>query len=58
LNTRRLNLPDQIRNRFEKTSDAVDQLFTHFREAVRSSRTFASLRANEQDEIERLMFEL
>ena len=52
----RANLPEEMRMHFERTADAVDHLFAHFREAVRRCPTFQSLGPDEQVRIEEAYF--
>ena len=55
---RRDELPDLVRQQFERMCFTVDQLFTYFREAVRSSQTFARMEIAEQRRIEDLLLQV
>ena len=48
----RNEVPDQVRQQLERLSFTVDQLLTYFREAVRSSQTFARMELAERRQIE------
>jgi len=44
-------IPEPIRLHVDKTSDAVDQIFSHCRELVRGSPTFAALSESKRAQI-------
>lgn len=56
MNCQRPHVPAPIRLHLEKTSDAVDQLFAHFREAVRASATYRLLGEADQVHVQRHLF--
>ena len=55
---RRDEVPDQVRQQLERLSFTVDQLFTYFREAVRTSQTFARMELAGQRQIEDLLLQV
>ena len=55
---RRDEVPDQVRQQLERLSFTVDQLFTYFREAVRSSQTFARMEMAGRRQIEDLLLQV
>lgn len=52
----RANLPPTLRAHLERSTDATERLFTHLREAVRASPTFARIPEGEQSQIARHAF--
>lgn len=57
-NTPRGGLPGPLLHEFERTTNAVEQLFTVGREALRSCPTFTALAATDRAKIERELFEV
>ena len=54
----RNEVPEELRRQFERLSFTVDQLFTYFREAVRSSQTFARMDPSGQRRIADLLLQV
>jgi len=53
----RKDLPQEARDRLERSSDKLEQGFTVFREAVRACPTFAALTGGEKEQIDRVVFQ-
>lgn len=51
-------VPDEVRRHLDRVSFTVEQLFSYFREAVRSSQTFARMEREGQRRIEELLLQV
>lgn len=58
LNMKRDRLPQEIRDRIERTTNATEQLYTKLRETVRATPAFQSLTPAEREPILRGAFEV